>query len=58
MIRLPEPARRALKIAVLVTGEYKPATDPWSPTVISLVVNSRVVLFLEINVPIDEPVVP
>lgn len=58
MIRLPKPARRALKIATLVTGEYNPATDPWSPAVTSRVVNSRVVRFLEIKVPIDQPVVP
>ena len=58
VIRFPDPVRRALKIAMLVNGEYRPAIEPSSPVMIALDVNSPVAGFREIRVPMVELVVP
>ena len=58
VILLPDPVRRALKIAMLVSGEYRPAIEPSSPVMIALDVNSPVAGFRESRVPMVELVVP
>ena len=56
-IRFPLPARRTLKTAILVSGEYRDAIEPSSPLAIVEVEITPLVRFRDSRVPTEEGVV-